>query len=82
MNAQSAQLVLWELAEKQRELVEEAEVGPLKEMVTENIAKASRMVEMTVEAVRKLYSDIREQCQDIQKSAMRVIQACDKGQEG
>ena len=58
MNAQSSQLVLKELAEKQQELVEEAEVGPLKEMVTENIVKASRMVEMTVTAVRRLYSDI------------------------
>ena len=58
MNAQSAQLVLEERAEKQRELVEEAKVGPLKEMVTENIVKASRMVKMTVEAVRRLYSDI------------------------
>ena len=82
MNAQSAQLVLQELAEKQQELAEEAEFGPLKEMVTENIAKASRMVEMTVKTVRRLYSDIREQCQDIQKSAIRVIQACDRGQEG
>ena len=58
MNAQSAQLVLQELAEKQQELAEEAEFGPLKEMVTENIAKASRMVEMTVKTVRRLYSDI------------------------
>ena len=70
MNTQSAQLVLEELAEKQRELVEEAKIGPLEELVTENIAKASRMVEMTVEAVRRLYSDIQEQCQDISKSAI------------
>ena len=80
VDAQVTQTLMAELVEKQRALLDGAELGPLNSTLVADIKKASGLLKMMGKIIVKLTANIRKQCREISEAAISVVRVCDAQQ--